>query len=405
MAWAGGLFSSPLTVAGAGRQACGMEETRDQADEGDGLQGPKAGDESPAPGRGVLPQTTVWALAVLALVGVLVAVNLRRQRAGGASSQVQLSELEAKVRAAEARLNAGRSAMEPVEDVAARLKQDAETMVALAKALQTTIAEKESMMATKHAELEQSEQLRRAAVDESRGLREQLGKTVAGRGESESLRRELEGIRPQRDALAAEVAKLKQELQAAAGGASAEVDDLKRQLAESRRERDFFAARMKELEAGTAQERLFADSEDELLPEALRLLRSLRELKGKPDAEITAAYAGLGVSQGANVLQKLEVAGASGGLTPELSEKVKSLAAEILDGDMMVVVGYAPEGGDADANRKVSSDRATAVAELLSSVKRPGQQVQAVYLGATDRFSSENPERNEVVEIWRVRRK
>lgn len=391
-----------------------MAETREQADEQDGAQGAADGRVSAA-GRGALPQTTVWALAVLALVGVLVVVNLRGRRGGGASSEAELRELKAKVSAAESKLNARRAEMglgpvlgtgEPVEDVAARLKQDAETMVALAKTFQTAIAEKESEISAKNAEILRAEQLRKALMEESRGLREQLGKALVGGSESEALRRELEGLRPQRDALAAEVAKLKQELQAAAGGVpSAEVDDLKRQLAESRRERDFFEARMKELEAETTKARLFADSENELLPAAVQLFRSLRELEGKPDAEITAAYSGLGVSLGANVLQKFDFATGSSGLTPELSEKVKSLVSEIPDGDLMFVVGYASETGNVDANRKLSSDRATAVAELFSSVKRPGQQVQAVYLGQTDRFSSRIPERNQIVEIWRVRKK
>jgi hypothetical protein len=31
--------------------------------------------------------------------------------------------------------------------------------------------------------------------------------------------------------------------------------------------------------------------------------------------------------------------------------------------------------------------------------------VQAVYLGQTDRFSSRVPERNQICEVWRIRRK
>jgi hypothetical protein len=38
-------------------------------------------------------------------------------------------------------------------------------------------------------------------------------------------------------------------------------------------------------------------------------------------------------------------------------------------------------------------------------VKRPAQKVQAVYLGQTDRFSSRIPERNQIVEIWCIRKK
>ena len=48
---------------------------------------------------------------------------------------------------------------------------------------------------------------------------------------------------------------------------------------------------------------------------------------------------------------------------------------------------------------------ATAAAQLISNVKRPGQLTQAVYLGQTDRFSSRIPERNQLVEIWHIRKK
>ena len=71
----------------------------------------------------------------------------------------------------------------------------------------------------------------------------------------------------------------------------------------------------------------------------------------------------------------------------------------------MLAIGYASETGNVDANRTLSSSRATAAAELFSSVKRQEQLVQAVYLGQTDRFSSKVPERNQIVEIWRIRKK
>jgi flagellar motor protein MotB len=58
-----------------------------------------------------------------------------------------------------------------------------------------------------------------------------------------------------------------------------------------------------------------------------------------------------------------------------------------------------------DGNRTLSSDRATGVAELLTTVKTPGQKVQAVYLGQTDRFGSRIPERNQCCEVWHIRAK
>ena len=81
------------------------------------------------------------------------------------------------------------------------------------------------------------------------------------------------------------------------------------------------------------------------------------------------------------------------------------MVAEIPDGDLIMAIGYAPETGNVDGNRTLSSDRDTAAAQLISSVKRLGQLTKEVYLGQTDRFSSRIPERNQIVKIWQIRKK
>jgi len=87
-------------------------------------------------------------------------------------------------------------------------------------------------------------------------------------------------------------------------------------------------------------------------------------------------------------------------------EKLANIAAsEVPDGDLTLIIGYASETGNLDANQELSSRRATTAAEHSAKVKRPGQLVQAVYLGQTDRFSSRVPERNQICEVWRIRRK
>jgi outer membrane protein OmpA-like peptidoglycan-associated protein len=89
----------------------------------------------------------------------------------------------------------------------------------------------------------------------------------------------------------------------------------------------------------------------------------------------------------------------------DLSQIDEIVSAEVPDGDLTLIIGYASETGNPDANQNLSSDRATAAAEYFASNKRPGQLVQAVYLGQTDRFSSRVPERNQICEVWRIRRK
>ena len=75
---------------------------------------------------------------------------------------------------------------------------------------------------------------------------------------------------------------------------------------------------------------------------------------------------------------------------------------DLPDGAMIMVVGYASTTGQADTNRKLSSDRATEVAANIDMAKPGKQVVQAVFLGQTKRFSSRIPERNQVCEVWQI---
>lgn len=344
---------------------------------------------------------------IIALLGVLIVMNLRA-RMGSPVDSEEMRSLKAELAAAQADVNARRVAMglrpiegtaEPVEDVAARMKKDADTMVAMAGTLQSTIVEKEAEITARTSKLLESEQARQTLVAEIEKLRSQLGGALVNSSELESLR-------TQRDSLTGEVARLRQELASKGEGVpKADFDDLEQRLEEALRAKDFFEARVKELDAQLAKANLFASSESELLPAAVELFRNLRKLEGKPDSEISTAYSSLGVSLGANVLHTLNFATGSAGLTPTDQERIRAMVAEVPDGDLVLAVGYASETGDVDNNRTLSSDRATAVAELFSSAKRPGQLVQAVYLGQTDRFSSRIPERNQIVEVWRIRRK
>ena len=198
---------------------------------------------------------------------------------------------------------------------------------------------------------------------------------------------------------------MREQLAAKGEGASKEaLDDLQRQLDETRRAKDFFEARVAELESELSKARLFANNENELLPAAVKLVRSLRELENKPDSEIATAYSSLGASLGSNVLHTLSFATGSSELKPADQDLIRKLVEEVPDGDLVLAIGYASETGNVDDNRTLSSARATAAAELFSGIKRPDQQVQAVYLGQTDRFSSRIPERNQIVEIWRIRK-
>ena len=71
---------------------------------------------------------------------------------------------------------------------------------------------------------------------------------------------------------------------------------------------------------------------------------------------------------------------------------------------IFLVVGYASTTGGIDLNRKLSSDRASRIASVVNSNKGEGQEIQAVFLGQTDRFSESEAPRNQICEIWEIRK-
>ena len=366
-----------------------------------------------AAGKPAMPPVAVLVFVIVALLVVLLVVSMRGRMASGYNSE-DVSELKAEATALRSQLNRERMALglrpleggdsEAIEDIADRLKKDADTMVALAGSLQSLLAEKDTQLSGKNAELLRSEEQRQSLAAEAQRLRMELQQALVGSSESDLLRRDLATLKSQRDALSAELTSLRDQL-ANGGGTSDEFAELQRRLEEALKAKDFFESRAAELESELSKARLFASSENELLPAAVQLFRSLRELEGHPDSDLTTAYSGFGVDLGANVRHTLKFATGSSELTPADQDLIRNLIEEIPDGDLVLAVGYASKTGNVDQNRILSSERATAVAQLYASSKRPEQNVQAVYLGQTDRFSSRIPERNQLVEIWHIRRK
>lgn len=352
--------------------------------------------------------TLVLAFVIIALLGVLIVMGLRGGFGSSSADSPDLTQLQAEANAIRGQLNRERMSMglrpleggsESAEDIAARLKKDAETMAALATSLESMLGEKDVAISAKNSELLRSEQLRQSLAAEGARLQAELQRALVASSEVDRLRREFDALKSQRDALSAELA-------TKGGGVSSdEFDEFKRRFDETLRAKEFFENRVSELESELAKARLFASSESELMPAAVELFRSLRELENRPDSDLTTAYSSLGVKLGANVLHTLAFPTGTSALTPDDEEIIARLGGEIPDGDLMLVIGYASETGNVDNNRTLSSDRATAVAQKFSSIKRPGQLVQAVYLGQTDRFSSRIPERNQLCEIWHIRKK
>ena len=347
----------------------------------------------------------VMAMVVVVLLVVLMVIKLRTPAEDQRVAALRASLEEYNQRSRSLGLSA-LSGGEQLGDIANRLKKDADSVVLLAERYKQLIDESNTEMVRKNAELLSSKQYVQNLTNDLVNAKNESQQAKSSGYEAEALRREVATLKTQYETQIAEMATLKQQLAAAGEQApKADMDDLQRRFEETRRAKEFFESRAKELEAELGKARLFAKSEDELLPAAVKLFQTLRKLENQPDSDISKAYSQIGVDLGANVLKTLTFPTGSAKMSASDEAPVRQLVDAVPDGDMLLVIGYASETGNVDANRTLSSDRATAVAELLTSVKRPGQKVQAVYLGQTDRFSGRTPERNQLCEVWHIRKK
>lgn len=350
---------------------------------------------------------------IFALVLVLTVINLKNKPPSSPSKDSQddpsLTALKADLEARRMELNRQRLAMnlpplegtaEPADDIASRLKRDADTLAALSESFRQMIADKNTQLSERDSEILRLEKLRQDISMDNARLQSEISRALSGGPEMDRLKLLLADTQKQ-------LALTEQQLAAAKTSFSEEEFlTLKRQLDETQRERDFYQARLREIESQLEQTKLFASSETELLPAAVEIFRRLRKLEGMKDSDLTTEYSKVGVDLGASVLHTLTFATGSSELTAEDMTQIDGIVAEgAPDGDLILIIGYASKTGDSVANERLSSDRATSAAEYFAGRKRPEQKVQAVYLGQTDRFSSSRPERNQICEVWRIRKK
>lgn len=369
----------------------------------------------------ISPAILALGFIVMILLGVLITQNLKTKGGQGSDdpallqikAEIERQRDELKRQSADSGLISlsGSTSGESATQIATRLKRDADLLAAATSELQSMLAQANTQLTGKNAELISSEQTRQTLANTIARLQSDLNRALVESANSDQLKRQLADATAKRDALMTELESARQKLSDAGNRPSTEaMADVQRRLDEATRAKGFFETRVKELEARIAElesklrsQNLFAKSEGELLPIAVELFRSLLKLENQPDSEISAAYSGFGVNLGANVVRKLTFPTGSSVPAPEDEASVRMLPTTLPDEGLILVVGYASETGNVDANQTLSSDRATAVARTLDAAKLPNQKVQAVYLGQTDRFGSRFPERNQLCEIWQIR--
>ena len=148
---------------------------------------------------------------------------------------------------------------------------------------------------------------------------------------------------------------------------------------------------------------LFVENAEALPATAQRLFRELERLDDRTPAQLEGEYMRIERVLNARPLRSINFATGSSQLTNEKISIIKNDMTSTHPEAFLLVVGYASTVGNSDANRKLSSDRATAVASEVNLDKRSGQSVRGVFLSETNRFSSELAALNQICEIWEIR--
>lgn len=205
-----------------------------------------------------VPPVVALSVVIIALFGVLAMLVIKSGVLTAPASSDRLAALQAEVDASRSEINRQRAAFghaplegnaEPIEVTAGRLKKDADSLVTLAGGFQQMLDEKDTALAEKSAGLIGSEKSRIALTAENTRLQTELTRVLASGSDTELLRRDLATLGTQRDALSAELVATKLQLQEQSVGISSDdFADLKRRYEETLRAKEFFEARVKELE-------------------------------------------------------------------------------------------------------------------------------------------------------------
>lgn len=149
---------------------------------------------------------------------------------------------------------------------------------------------------------------------------------------------------------------------------------------------------------------LFAESSEDLAPRAQTLFAGLQDVHTgdtRPD-DIKDPYMELATSNKAKLLYRIPFATGQSGVGEGASNKLTGFINESGEDDFFLVVGYADVTGSADANKSLSRERSTSVADVVKEALDGGDNIQAAYVGQTDRFSADDLSENRVVEVWSI---
>jgi len=175
-------------------------------------------------------------------------------------------------------------------------------------------------------------------------------------------------------------------------------------LNELQSQNDELRRQLQALQTSIDFSKLYVKSHTDLPANAKALYFELKGLEGYSEERLRSSYVTIGRELNADNLQQVKFGTGSSILNFTDQTTIKNKLDSTNRDDYFLVVGYASQTGNAASNEKLSAKRATAVASIVNQLKKDGQEVRAVYLGQTNRFSKSVNADNQLCEIWRIQK-
>ncbi len=320
--------------------------------------------------------------------------------------------------------------------MAERIRRDSTSLAGLVGEWQTELETKDAALRDLHSQLSSRDENARRLYTQIAALQSKLDQTDDASGQLQSMSNNLKTAHDQienyRKQLAelqgrpssAEVDQLRQQLnqsvetrnklqlqidtllgQAKNKIDKSQLDDAVAELARIRPELNKQRYEIQRLRALLDRARLFVESGKDLPADAARLFAKLRTLDAARGPALAAAYQGIEQTLGARVIHRQTFPTGSSQIAFDRETMIKNAVSKGAAPDsFFLVVGYASKTGDSASNQALSAARATTAASVVDLLKTGQQQVRAVYLGQTDRFSADNPAENQICEVWEIRK-
>lgn len=378
-------------------------------------------------------------LGAVILLLFLIVVQMSGRPRGGSS---EIEDLKSELTSTRQRVNEERSLLglpplgsasgDTIEALAVRISADSTKLAGMVSQLHNALADREARLATADATRQaltkqitdlqsQLDQARLAAGDTARlqvklndtqtlleasnrqlqTLREQLN-TAPSQSELASLTQRLDDALAARDNYEKQVNELTRQLQGMVDGG--ELDSLKQKLSMLEPENNRLRYELQKIQAELDKTRLFAEKVDDLPVAAQALYVELSKLENATPAELQAEYARISQQLRADVVDTISFQTGSSRINLDKVEEIRRTVQSKDDGSYFLVVGYASQSGNLATNKQLSSDRATTIASVVNIEKKETQGVQAVFLSQTDRFSPTDLIKNQICEIWEIKK-